>query len=116
MTRRNWIGVHAEVTQKRQCELAGVARGTFYAQRKPKVPKAADEVLKGLIDEEYTRHPFYGSRKMVVYLGRCGHRVNRKRTQRLMRSMGLAGRRPAPIPAVRTHSTRCIRICCVACR
>lgn len=46
--------------------------------------------LKRLIDEEYTRHPFYSSRKMVVYLLRCGHRVNRKRAQRLMRGQRLA--------------------------
>jgi putative transposase len=96
MTRRSWIGIHTEVTQKRQCVLAGVVRGTVYAQRKPKSPDEADEVLKRLIDEEYTRHPFYGSRKMVVHLGRCGHRVNRKRAQRLMRSMSLAGMAPGP--------------------
>jgi putative transposase len=96
MTRRGWIGIHGDVTQKRQCVLASVVRGTVYAQRKPKLPDEGDEVLKRLIDEEYTRHPFYGSRKMVVYLGRCGHRVNRKRTQRLMRSMGLAGMAPSP--------------------
>ena len=96
MTRRSWIGVDGGVTQKRQCVLAGVARGTVYAQRKPKSPNEGDEVLKRLIDEEYTRHPFYGSRKMVVYLGRCGQRVNRKRAQRLMRSMGLAGMAPGP--------------------
>ena len=41
-----------------------------------------DKQLLRLIDEEYTRHPFYGSRKMVVYLGRCGYSVNRKRAQR----------------------------------
>jgi hypothetical protein len=34
---------------------------------------------------------FYGSRKMVVHLFRCSHRVNRKRVQRLMRAMFLAG-------------------------
>ena len=96
MTRRSWIGIHTDVTQKRQCVLASVVRGTVYAQRKPKSPDEGDEVLKRLIDEEYTRHPFYGSRKMVVYMGRCGHRVNRKRTQRLMRSMGLAGMAPGP--------------------
>lgn len=96
MTRRSWIGVHSDVTQKRQCVLASVVRGTVYAQRRPKSPDEGDEVLKRLIDEEYTRHPFYGSRKMVVYLGRCGHRVNRKRAQRLMRSMGLAGMAPGP--------------------
>ena len=65
MTRRSWIGIHSDVTQKRQCVLASVVRGTVYAQRKPKVPDEADEVLKRLIDEEYTRHPFYGIRKMV---------------------------------------------------
>ena len=96
MTRRCWIGIHTGVTQKRQCVLASVGRGTVYAQRKPKSPDEADEVLKRLIDEEYTRHPFYGSRKMVVYLRRCGHRVNLKRAQRLMRSMGLAGMAPGP--------------------
>ena len=33
---------------------------------------------------------------MVVYLGRCGHCVNRKRAQRLMRTLGLAGMAPGP--------------------
>ena len=42
-----------------------------------------------LIDEEYTEHPFYGSRKMTAWLMRRGHIVNRKRIQRLMRVMGL---------------------------
>ena len=96
MTRRNWIGVHAHVSQKRQCVLASVVRATVYAQRKPQSPGEGDEVLKRLIDEEYTRHPFYGSRKMVVYLQRCGHRVNRKRAQRLMRGLGLAAMAPGP--------------------
>ena len=96
MTRHSWIGVHAEVTQKRQCVLAGVARATVYAQRKPKVLDASDELLKRLIDEEYTKRPFYGTRRMVVHLARCGHKVNRKRAQRLMRSMGLAGMAPGP--------------------
>jgi transposase InsO family protein len=96
MTRRNWIGVHAQVTQKRQCVLAGVARASVYAQRQPKVLDVSDELLKRLIDEEYTKRPFYGSRKMVVYLARCGHQVNRKRAQRLMRSLGLAGMAPGP--------------------
>jgi hypothetical protein len=36
MTRRSWIAIHSEVTQKRQCVLASVVRGTVYVQRKPK--------------------------------------------------------------------------------
>ena len=96
MIRHGWISVHANLTQKRQCVLAGVSRTTVYAKRKPTVFIKLDDVLKRLIDEEYTRHPFFGSRKMAVYLGRCGHRVNRKRVQRFMRSMSLAGMAPGP--------------------
>ena len=42
-----------------------------------------------LIDEEYMRHPFLGSRRLREYVGRAGYRVNRKRVQRLMRTMGI---------------------------
>jgi len=48
------------------------------------------------IDAEYTRHPFYGSRKMTVYLCDLGHLINRKRVQRLMKILGLAGMAPGP--------------------
>ena len=36
-------------------------------------------LLSGLIDEEYTRHPFYGDRRMVIFLCEAGRCVNRKR-------------------------------------
>jgi putative transposase len=42
-----------------------------------------------LIDEEFLKHPFYGSRKMTAYLNRKGIAVNCKRVQRLIRLMGL---------------------------
>jgi putative transposase len=96
MIRHAWISTHADVTQKRQCVLAGVSRTTVYVKRKPLVFVGSDDVLKPLIDEEYTRNPFYGSRKTVVYLGRCGHLVNRKRVQRLMLCISLAGMAPRP--------------------
>ena len=80
----------------RQCELAGVARSTVYAPRRRAEPDPGALALLALIDAEYTRHPFYGSRKMAVYLGKMGHRVNRKRVQRLMRVLGLAGMAPGP--------------------
>jgi len=57
---------------------------------------ATDLRIQCLIDEEYTQHPFYGTRRMVVYLGQHGIVVNRKRVQRLMREMGLAGMAPGP--------------------
>ena len=80
----------------RQCELADVSRATVYAQRASKPTSEQDLELLRLIDEQYTRRPFYGSRKMVTFLKTCGHRVNRKRVQRLMRILGLAGMAPGP--------------------
>ena len=66
-----------------------------------------DVLLKRLIDEEYTRHPFYGGYKMVVCVKHCGHRVNRKLAQRLMPSMGLAATVPGSTRDGHTSSKRC---------
>jgi putative transposase len=84
------------MTLTRQCVLAGIARSTVYASRLIAAPDELELLLLALIDAEYTRHPFYGSRKMVVHLGKVGHLINRKRVQRLMRVLGLAGMAPGP--------------------
>ena len=99
--RLGWIGPDPKLPLSRQCELAGVSRATVY---RPRVAVSVDEddlTLCALIDEEYTQHPFYGSRRMVVILLRQGWLVNRKRVQRLMRVMGLAGMAPGPSTTVR---------------
>jgi putative transposase len=80
----------------RQCALAGVARSWVYGASAGEALDELELLLLGLIDEEYTRHPFYGSRRMVVSLREQGHAVNRKRVQRLMRILGLAGMAPGP--------------------
>jgi hypothetical protein len=49
-----------------------------------------------LIDEQYTACPFYGSRRMTVWLTQQGEVVNRKRVQRLMRVMGFEAIYPEP--------------------
>lgn len=83
-----------------QCELAGVARSSVYrrlqATARQQCLDEDDGQLHALIDEDYTRRPFYGSRRMVVHLRGQGHCISRKRVQRLMREMGLAGMAPGP--------------------
>jgi len=50
-----------------------------------------------LIDQEYTRRPFYGSRRIQVHLSNVLQQpINRKRVQRLMRVMGIYGIAPGP--------------------
>ena len=79
-----------------QCELANVCRATYYGDQHPRGPDEEELLYLALIDEEYTKHPFYGSRKMVAFLCVLGHIVNRKRVQRLMRILCLAGIAPGP--------------------
>jgi len=94
--RQTWIDHEDQLSVNRQCELADVSRATMYRQRTQSEATAPqkDLILCSLMDEEYTKHPFYGSRRMREFLHRCGHVVNRKRIQRLMRKMGLAGMAP----------------------
>ena len=97
MIRRTWITPIFGISLVRQCELAGVTRSTVYSRvADADALDDTDLELCKLIDEEYTRHPFFGSRRMVVFLRGQGYEVNRKRVQRLMRTMGLAGMAPGP--------------------
>ena len=56
--------------------------------------------LMRVIDEEYTRAPFYGYRKMTARLQALGYTVNRKRVVRLMRLMGIQAIYPGPRTSV----------------
>jgi len=94
--RRPWIAPEDPLPVVRQCALAGIGRATYYAQQRPPAVDEEDARMRRLIDEEYTRHPFFGSRRMVRFLRDRGFPVSRKRVQRLMQQLGLAGMVPGP--------------------
>jgi putative transposase len=85
---------HPELTICRQCELLGLSRSSFYYE--PAVETAENLGLMRLIDRQYTERPYFGSRRMTIWLLGQGHPVNRKRVQRLMRLMGLEAIYPRP--------------------
>ena len=82
-------GRNKTLSISRQCELLQLPRSSYYRPRSSLAEGPDNLVLMRLIDEEFLRHPFYGSRKMKVFL-------NRKRVQRLMRLMGLESIAPKP--------------------
>ncbi len=85
---------HPGLSIVRQCALLGISRSSVYYRPREFSPKDL-EAMK-LIDQQYLATPFYGSRRTRAWLGRQSHSVNRKRVQRLMRTMGLQAlyRRP----------------------
>jgi putative transposase len=86
---------HPTLSIRRQCELVGLNRATFYWR--PAGESPLNLQLMRLIDQEYTKAPFYGYRKMTVRLNAVhGYQVNHKRVSRLMELMGLQAVYPRP--------------------
>lgn len=85
---------HAEISVRRQCELIGLNRSTAYGR--PASESEYNLMLMRLIDQQYTKTPFYGWPRMTAYLRRQKHLVNHKRVQRLMQLMGLEAIYPKP--------------------
>ena len=85
---------HKRLSIRRQCELLDLPRSTFYYL--PAAESIENLEFMRLLDEQYLKTPFWGSRNMTTWLRHEGHTINRKRVQRLMRLMGLEGLAPRP--------------------
>ena len=85
---------HPEISVRRQCELLGVNRSGMYYE--PVGESKENLRLLRLLDEQYTRAPFFGSRRMAAWLVSIGYAVNRKRVTRLMQKLGIEAVYPKP--------------------
>lgn len=85
---------HPRLSVRGQCRLLGLNRSSLYYQ--PAGESDENLRLMRLLDQEYTAHPFLGSRRLTKWLMEQGEEVNRKRVQRLMRIMGLEAIYPKP--------------------
>lgn len=81
----------------RQCQLLGMSRSSLHYQ--PQGENQENLHLMRLLDEQYTRTPFYGVLKMTEWLSTQGYVVNPKRVRRLLRAMGLQLFARSPKPA-----------------
>ncbi|HUM82001.1 MAG TPA: IS3 family transposase, partial [Methanothrix sp.] len=78
---------HKKITISRQCDLIGISRASYYYESQR--DDSYNQLLMNLIDEQFTKTPFYGVPKITENLRIKGHTVNPKRVRRLMRKMGL---------------------------
>ena len=79
---------HPEVSIRRQCELLGVPRSSYYFE--PAGETDQNLSLMRIIDEQYLKRPSFGYRMMTDWMILQGHSVNYKRIRRLMCLAGLA--------------------------
>ena len=78
---------HKKLSVRRQCEILNINRSSLFYKKADE--DAQDLELMTLIDKQYLKTPFFGSRRMTHHLRKEGFQVNRKRVQRLMRLMGI---------------------------
>jgi len=84
---------HPELSLKVQAELLGISYSSLFYKRV--LPCARELAIKRRIDEIYTAHPYYGSRKIAVIL-RPELGVSRPTVQACMREMGIFAIVPGP--------------------
>jgi len=93
--KRLWIQPdHPALSVARQCQLLGLARSSYYYLAQP--VSAENLHYQRLLDEEYTRHPFYGVPKLTFWLRDQGYDIGPKRVRRLLRELGLMAIYPKP--------------------
>ncbi|BCJ87695.1 hypothetical protein skT53_26800 [Effusibacillus dendaii] len=82
----------------------GIHRTNVYRQREPRQEAPENVQLMHEIDKLYTKHPYFGYRRMTSKLQEQGGDVNRKRVRRLMRVMGIEAIYPGPNLSKRYHA------------
>ena len=80
---------HRRVSVRRQCELLGLNRSSWYYEARGESPENLE--LMRRIDQQYLKTPTFGARKMGRLFG-----ISRDRAGRLMRLMGLEAIYPKP--------------------
>ena len=87
---------HQQLSIRRQCELVGLNRASYYYQGAAESQLNLELMRK--IDEQYLKTPYYGWPRMTAHLQRQGYAINHKRVQRLMQKMGLQAIYPRSRP------------------
>jgi len=78
---------NSNISITRQCDILGLCRSSYYY--KPAAESPLNLELMRIIDEQYTRTPFYGVPRMTHVLRNMGYSIGHKRIERLMRLMGI---------------------------
>lgn len=85
---------HPTISLTRQAQLLNISRSSIYYE--PRV-NPLDKLHMDAIDEIFTKHPFYGSRRIRVDLRRYHDiGIGRERVRHLMQALGLEAIYPKP--------------------
>lgn len=95
--RRSWIEAdNALLSVRQQCEILNVGRSSLYYAPRPKVFSDEQLSLLRLVDEIYTKYPFFGTRQMSAYISLHTRPCGRYETRWAYEQLGLQSVAPGP--------------------
>ena len=80
-------GGDMKLTIKNQCQLLGLSRSSYYYQELEL--SVDDQAILNCMDEIFTEHPYYGTRRMMHVLKNEGIDIGRKKVHRFYRLLGI---------------------------
>ena len=83
-----------QISIVKQCNILGISRSGYYYSPRPESPENLK--IMRMMDEQYLKTPFYGTRRMHAHINYQGYSVNIKRIRRLLHLMGLEAIYPKP--------------------
>ena len=87
---------HKIPSLNRRLEMLKISKTAWYYRPADPFGSPEDLLLLNMIDRIYTKHPYYGHRRIRKVLNRLGFPVGRKRVIRAMKHMGIRALYPKP--------------------
>ena len=110
--RLDWVELgHPLLSVRRQCGLLDINRSSVYYKPRPKVFTEEQLALLRLVDEVYTKYPFFGTRQMSGYLSLHHWPCKRHEARWAYEHLGLRSLAPGPTQASRDQGARSILTC-----
>lgn len=95
--RRSWIEpLHPSLSIRHQCDMLELNRSSYYYVPKPNEVSDDDLKLMRLVDEIYTRYPFFGHRQMASYITLHYYFIKRNKIRWVYEKLGLKSVAPGP--------------------
>jgi len=87
-SKKKMIEQISDLTVSRQCELLELSRASYYYNPRDPLDEADYNIMRRM-DEIFTEHPYYGTRRMSYILGSEGRNVSRKMVRKYYQVMGI---------------------------
>ena len=87
---------HPQLSVRQQCQLLGFNRSSLYYTPQPKAVNEEQLTLMRLVDEIYTRYPFFGTRQMTDYITLHRQPMRRHQIRWVYQQLGLQSIAPGP--------------------